>query len=139
MSELKEFTASEMKGCPELWGYTRNMSNQSNTHINCSFVESREHPLEGTGILRIEVQYQNQFGQTCRDFCATVFVNPIDRMNSICKHLFELMPEANRITQTWNGDMLCTDLGDMSSFMILSIDVFLHTGRTEITREELGL
>jgi len=61
--------------------------------------------------------------------------DPIDRMNSIAKHLFELMP-IKKITKEWNGIVAYDyNFNDIQ----ISINPFLHTNKTEITREELGL
>lgn len=64
-------------------------------------------------------------------------VNPIDRMNAICKHLFELMPKSKSISQYFDQPAFLK-FDDLSETK-LSINPFLHTDRTEITREELGL
>jgi len=56
-------------------------------------------------------------------------------MNSIAKHLFELMP-IKKITKEWNGIVAYDyNFNDIQ----ISINPFLHTNKTEITREELGL
>ena len=110
-NELREFTAEEMRGCP-------------------SFVVKDGH----------------RFVMTNDDFCfsidrdgtfseRTLKCNPMDRMEAICKHLFELMPSSNWIGQYRDATNWITNGYDIE----LSINPFLHTDITEITREDLGL
>ena len=65
----------------------------------------------------------------------SIKVDPEKRMRVICKHLFELMPYSYKILLD-NGDPL---IQLEIVYEELSINPFLHTDRTEITREELGL
>ena len=67
---------------------------------------------------------------------------PEDRMRAICKNLFELMPDmteihydsSQSITKATNG---LPYYNDFKRFCYISINPFLHTGITEITREQI--
>jgi hypothetical protein len=116
-NELKEFTAEEMRGCP-------------------SFVISKpfqdHHEFIGLELGRYIVEY---FNGDYRDTELTIKCNPIDRCHAICKHLFELMPNAQKILIAGVEVLVMFE----ESFDELSINPFLHCDITEITREELGL
>ena len=74
----------------------------------------------------------------------SIKVDPEKRMRVICKYLFELMPDMveihyddySSITKATNG---LPYYNDFKRFCYININPFLHTDRTEITREELGL
>jgi len=124
MNELKEFTAAEMRGCPpfevKIETY-RDWFVKSNGESITWYCGERYYPYMDKG---------DGFGALISIEC-----NPIDRMNAIAKHLFELMP-IKRIEQVCDG-VIVEDYNDFS--IQISINPFLHTDRTEITREELGL
>jgi len=118
MSKLVEFTALEMKGCPSFV--------VKNGDLGLILMEFIGVETEGH-IVGYENDDYLEWGK--------VKCDPIDRMNSIAKHLFELMP-IKKITKEWNGVVAYDyNFNDIQ----ISINPFLHTGKTEITREELGL
>ena len=112
MSELKEFTAAEMRNCPDFGEFNKVVGG----HILMN--------TEAFGVVPIKV----------------IKCNPIHRMNAIAKHLFELMPYKD-VIEIWNEEVYiyCSDLYSDDDSVRLSINPFLHTDRTEITREELVL
>lgn len=110
-NELIEFTAEEMRGCPpfgEVVNYF--FEYQDSCGVLCGFYNEP----------RSESHYK---------------CNPIDRCHAICKHLFELMPNAQKILIAGVEVLVMFE----ESFDELSINPFLHCDITEITREELGL
>lgn len=133
MSDLKEFTAEEMKGCPPFtsdykWGNVKFL--YATSGMNFYLIEDEDGSYN--------------YGDSANPFMC----NPEDRMRAICKHLFELMPEAKRIFVGHTGcafvsaEVTHTSDGEIRRLLInqkLSVNPFLHTDRTEITREELGL
>jgi len=129
MSELKEFTAAEMRGCPpfevKIETY-RDWFVKSNGESITWYCGERYYPYMDKG---------DGFGALISIEC-----NPIDRMNAIAKHLFELMPYKD-VIEIWNEEVYiyCSDLYSDDDSVRLSINPFLHTDRTEITREELVL
>ena len=115
MSELKTFTAEQMRGCPPI------------ELDNGDFLYS-----DGVKIWTLNDDEE-------RLWCRFIECNPIDRMEAIAKHLFELMPEMNEIYISIKelpiireGDSAIT-----SSMIELSINPFIGTELTEITREEV--
>lgn len=117
MSELYEFSAEEMKGCPSF---------EYSPHI--VFRRVVKGRVETTNTL-INKSYS----------WSKIQCNPHDRMRAIAKHLFELMPEMNEIYISIKelpiireGDSAIT-----SSMIELSINPFIGLERTEITREEV--
>jgi len=127
MSKLVEFTAEEMKGCPSFV-----VKNGDLGLILMEFIG-----VETEGHI---VGYENdEYLEWDKVKC-----DPIDRMNSIAKHLFELMPDMTEIHYDSNQSITKATNGlpyhnDFQRFCYISINPFLHTNKTEITREELGL
>ena len=118
MSELKEFTAEEMKGVPSFKIMPKLRFDRATS--DGLFVSKI---LEGLTIV-ISVD--------------TIKCNPIDRMNALARGIFEQFEEFGRIDSIGNLSYIPFQLhcGDSID---LETDVFLHTERTSITREELGL
>ena len=81
MSELKEFTAEEMRGCPKF---------DINEDRNFEYVDFY------SGELKIKHIDLGMTRITNRMKC-----NPIDRMNAICKGLFDLMPHVDAIRTSY--------------------------------------
>lgn len=122
MSELYEFTAEEMKGCPPM-GF-------------CSTLDNR---LASFVLVNVQGKIVVDTFQNGHEFLESIKCKPHDRMMAICKHLFELMPEMNEIYISIKelpiireGDSAIT-----SSMIELSINPFIGTELTEITREEV--
>lgn len=75
--------------------------------------------------------------------------DPELRMKAICKHLFELMPQMDEIAKPKEANKTCFMFGFIDKSEIhneirncdygveLSINPFLHTDITQITREEV--
>lgn len=121
MSELKEFTAEQMRGCPPF-----------------ELGEDRREEFLGVDVDG-DILIADPWGCVLSE--RTLFCNPIDRMNAIAKHLFELMPNMNVIILNHNGiawihENFGTSYHENTK---LGVNPFIHTDRTEITREELGL
>lgn len=128
MTKLIEFTAEEMKGCPVFeaehqYGEMFIWVDSDGDVVSEDFDESS--------------YYRKKF--KC---------NPMDRCKAICKHLFELMPQLH-IIDIEDGEVCArfkveseehqrvVDLLDGEWWETLSINPFLHTGITQITREEV--
>ena len=150
MSELKEFTSEQMKGVPSF------------ELKNMEFVRS-----DGKTIYLYRPELKG-YDKAVSDELSVLECNPIDRMNACCKGLFELMPDLVRIelvVPTEKSIAYWEELGvecnhhESTAYTIqnptlslgckydeqfdicnkISINPFLHTERTSITREELGL
>lgn len=72
----------------------------------------------------------------------TIKLDPMKRCRVICKHLFELMPDMAEIHYDSNQSITKATNGlpynnDFKRFCYISINPFLHTGITEITREQI--
>ena len=119
MNELKEFTAEEMKGVPPF-----------------ELGEDR-HFISSDG-KDIHWEYCSTHGTLHPKYKSFLMCNPLDRMKAICKHLFELMPYKD-VIEIWNGKVYisCSDSYSDDDSVRLSINPFLHTGVTQITREEI--
>ena len=116
-NELKEFTSQDMRGCPP-FGF-------------CSTIENRlvAFVLVNRDSKIVVDTYKGH------EFLSTIKCNPIDRCHAIARHLFELMPNAQKILIAGVEVLVMFE----ESFDELSINPFLHCDITEITREELGL
>jgi len=126
MSDLVGFTVEEMKGVPsfdindgvKFIGVTDSFSETMTFYV---YGDDNEEAFYWNGTKNL----------AC---------NPIDRMNALCKHLFELMYHKDTI-ELIGDSIVILDSGSWedAESTYLSINPFLHTGKDSITREELGL
>ncbi len=125
-NELREFTAEEMRGCPPFKSECK-----EDFWYNTIFEWS-----DGEAMAYKQVDDSGNYtSMGCHPMLNPFKCNPIDRCHAIARHLFELMPII-KISKFLNGYVVVDYCGyDMQ----LSINPFLHTDITEITREELGL
>ena len=120
MSELKEFTAEDMRGCPRL--------------PFVSDIDNRLASFENSNGRYIQITFMRESYSIAKIMC-----KPLDRCHAICKHLFDVMPSADTIQINPKYKRIeIVDLG-CHKWLKLSINPFLHTDLTSITREELGL
>ena len=117
---MKGFTAEEMKWCPPMFNGQGAM-----------FLRSE---IDGQVLLTIGRQAPRpQDSFKC---------DPEARMRAICKMLFDLHTDSSEIVMDDRNKfhVVTPDNGyAQTGFSEISINPFLHTDRTEITREELGL
>jgi len=130
MSKLVKFTVEEMKGVPPFqtrietdydW-FVRSNGDNIEWYYGGSYYPYMAEDEEGLDSIKC---------------------NPIDRMNALCKHLFELMPYLTHIELNHKSEEFpafgVNYANEEWSEIDLSINPFLHTGKDSITREELGL
>lgn len=129
MIEIYEFTAEEMLGCPPFY------IAGGNFFISC-YVDQIEVQIPCSGNSGFEPR-----------FVTHVKCNPNDRMMAICKHFFQLMPNADKIFVKGGSVSIHfevkkpIDIGSNSEIVAwwepLSINPFIGTERTQILREEV--
>tara|TARA_R110002020_G_scaffold420844_1_gene629976 strand:- start:460 stop:834 length:375 start_codon:yes stop_codon:yes gene_type:complete len=124
MSDLKSFLSTDMEGCPPFY-------------------------FESGRFMQVDLAKQIVYwDRSLNKFLTTprIKVEPSRRMKAICGTLFKLintdMGSLRRITISESGviEGYVAHWGaDWETAIPLSINPFLHTDITEITREELGL
>lgn len=126
MSELYEFSAEEMKGCPPFY------IAGGNFFISCYGDQ-----------IEVQIPCSGNSGFEPR-FVTHVKCNPHDRMMAICKHLFELMPKATiikRFKDIQNNQyyiqVIDMNGGKGGQWFRSDLNPFIGTERTEVTREEV--
>lgn len=120
MDEIREFSYSDMEFCPDFtsnytWEEVRYIGQGKDTLIYC---------------------IRGDDGSWCYGDSSNPFkCDPKDRMNAMCKRVFDMIPNCERIFLS--GDVTFMDLD--FQFVELAFNPFLYTNRTQVLREELDV
>ena len=123
MSELKEFTALEMQWCP-IFEYELD-----NKFLYVAF---------DTHGAYIKSEYKDKIFTSVSLRC-----RPLDRCHAICRQLFDLMPQVTTIRLHFGDPKSPKLLYEIKTIPVqwidlsISINPFLHTDLTSITREQV--